>query len=76
MSQQPDLSAFGGDNQQVLSTNPTIRERLSLILTSAQDRSGMGFVASAFFVALLLGMLHAFTPGHGKSIVAGLYDWG
>ncbi|MCD4753699.1 MAG: hypothetical protein K8R40_11555 [Anaerolineaceae bacterium] len=70
VSQQPDLSAFRGENQQVPGTNQTIRERLNSILTSAQNRSGVGFVVSAFFVALLLGMLHAFTPGHGKSIVA------
>ena len=70
VSQQPDLSAFKGENQQVPGTNQTIRERLNSILTNSQDRSGLSFVISAFFIAMLLGMLHAFTPGHGKSIVA------
>ena len=69
-SEAPDFSVFSGQQQRIPGTNQTIRDRLSDVLTRAQSESGIGFTLGAIAVSLLLGMLHAFTPGHGKSVVA------
>lgn len=69
-SEAPDFSVFSGAQQRIPGTNKTIRERLNEILLRAQDESGLTFTIGAIAVSLLLGMLHAFTPGHGKSVVA------
>ena len=37
----------------------------------AEDELSFGFVALSLFVALFWGAAHAFSPGHGKAIVAG-----
>jgi ABC-type nickel/cobalt efflux system permease component RcnA len=37
----------------------------------AQDELSLGFVLVSLLVALFWGAAHAFSPGHGKSIVAG-----
>ncbi len=36
----------------------------------ARHRLGVGFVVASLFLALFWGAAHAFSPGHGKSIVA------
>jgi nickel/cobalt exporter len=36
----------------------------------AHDRLGAGFIALSLFIAFFWGAAHAFSPGHGKSIVA------
>ena len=69
-SEAPDFSVFSGEDQRVPGTNQTIRERLNEVLLRAQDESGLTFTLGAIAVSLFLGMLHAFTPGHGKSVVA------
>jgi ABC-type nickel/cobalt efflux system permease component RcnA/Tol biopolymer transport system component len=69
-SEAPDFSVFSGEQQRIPGTNQTIRERLNEVLMRAQDESGVLFTLGAIAVSLLLGMLHAFTPGHGKSVVA------
>jgi ABC-type nickel/cobalt efflux system permease component RcnA/Tol biopolymer transport system component len=69
-SEAPDFSVFSGQQQRIPGTNKTIRDRLNELLMRAQDESGIGFTLGAIVVSLLLGMLHAFTPGHGKSVVA------
>lgn len=37
----------------------------------AEEELSLGFVALSLFVALFWGAAHAFSPGHGKAIVAG-----
>lgn len=36
----------------------------------AHDYPSMGFIALALLIAVFWGAAHAFSPGHGKSIVA------
>lgn len=69
-SEAPDFSVFSGGGQRVPGTNQTIRERLNEVLQRAQDESGVTFIIGAIGISFFLGTLHAFTPGHGKSVVA------
>ena len=70
-SARPDLAGFGSSGQ-AESSSPvsSTQSRLSAYLqTAAGDRS-VGFYLLAFAGAFLMGGLHAFTPGHGKSVVS------
>ena len=70
-SARPDLAGFGGSGQ-VDSTSPvsSTQSRLSAYLQTAAEERSAGFYLLAFAGAFLMGGLHAFTPGHGKSVVS------
>ena len=69
-SEQPDLSVFNDNTDLRDSSNRSVRQRLTALLRSARDPLSSASLFSMLFIPFTLGMLHAFTPGHGKSVVA------
>lgn len=64
--QMNDLTAQGSQDP---ATSLQTRSRLTRIVEQATRNKNVLFYISAAGVAIFLGMLHAFSPGHGKSIV-------
>jgi len=67
-SPSPSPAAPGGDGSSA-SARPQMRDRPLEDLLRTSNPS-MGFVALALGLAMVIGGLHALTPGHGKAIVA------
>ena len=68
-SGQPQLGQLAVEEPQDLTSNLQTRSRLTEIVQQATQDKGFMFFLGAAGIAILLGMLHAFSPGHGKSIV-------
>lgn len=68
-SGQPQMGDLVVEDPQSLAQGLQTRSRLSEIVQQATEDRGFFFFLGAAGVAILLGMLHAFSPGHGKSIV-------
>jgi nickel/cobalt transporter (NicO) family protein len=68
-SGQPQMGGLVAENPQDVAGSLQTRLRLTEIVQRATQDKGFFFFLSAAGIAILLGMLHAFSPGHGKSIV-------
>ncbi len=68
-SGKPQMSGLVAESPQNLTGGLQTRVRLTEIVQRATQDKGFFFFLSAAGIAILLGMLHAFSPGHGKSIV-------
>ena len=68
-SGQPQLGQLAVEDPQDLTGSLQTRSRLAEIVQQATQDKGFVFYLGAAGIAILLGMLHAFSPGHGKSIV-------
>ena len=68
-SGQPQMGGLMVESPQNLTSSLQTRMRLTEIVQRATQDKGFFFYLSAAGIAILLGMLHAFSPGHGKSIV-------
>jgi ABC-type nickel/cobalt efflux system permease component RcnA/Tol biopolymer transport system component len=68
-SGKPQMGGLVVEAPQDLTGSLQTRSRLTGIVQQATQGKGFLFFLGAAGVAILLGMLHAFSPGHGKSIV-------
>jgi nickel/cobalt exporter len=71
-SSMPSLSAVQGDEQAETASQPVQQntsQEMLLDLIRRQEFS-ISFHAFALAISLVLGALHALTPGHGKTVVA------
>ena len=68
-SGKPQMGGLTVENPQNLTGSLQTRMRLTEIVQRATQDKDFVFYLGAAGVAILLGMLHAFSPGHGKSIV-------
>jgi nickel/cobalt transporter (NicO) family protein len=68
-SGQPQMGELAVEDPQDWTGSLQTRSRLTEIVQKATQDKGFLFYLGAAGIAILLGMLHAFSPGHGKSIV-------